>query len=158
MGRDGGAVGAGRWIGGDCQGWEEPEVLEKDLSLVGAEERSGTGFAKKSRTKHKHIVIQPSQNRARLHPKWRQELCPWWGARGGCSEAHPCLQSCRDASGIQEGVTQPFPDPLAQALLTVMKEGSSPTFSLLEEDRGVPQGISSSPSAVALFAVLPVAS
>lgn len=27
-------------MGEDCQDWEEPEVLEKDLSLVGAEERS----------------------------------------------------------------------------------------------------------------------
>lgn len=78
-------------IGEDSQGWEEPEVLEKDLSLIGAEKMSEIVFTKKSRTKHKHLVLQPRQNRARLQPKWRQELCQWWGARGGHSEVQVVL-------------------------------------------------------------------
>lgn len=127
--------------------------MEKGLSLVEADKRSGAAFMKKSGTKHRLV-----SKRAKLPPKWKQELCQWWGASRGPSEAHvvpPVSQRCTKDPG--SGNAESFPDPPAQALLTAMKEGSYPASSPRCDDRGVSQGVSSSPAPFALFSVLPVA-
>lgn len=53
----------------------------------------------------------------------------------------PVLQGCTKDPGRCNA--KPFPDPPAQALLTVMREGSSPASFSPWDDRGTSQGISS---------------
>lgn len=52
----------------------------------------------------------------------------------------PVLQGCIKDPG--RGDAKPFPDPPAQALLTVMRKGSPPISSSPWGDRGASQGIS----------------
>lgn len=80
--------------------------MEKDLSLIGAEERSETAFMKKSRTKHKHLVLQPSQKRASSSPSGGRSCASGEEQGEDTVKLRWCLQSCRDASRIQEEVMQ----------------------------------------------------
>lgn len=112
-------------IGQGCQGWEEPGVLENELSLVGAEKRSETVFVRNSGTKHKHGVAgQPKQSQAPACVE--AGAVPEWRAVGGFREAQvmpPVLQGC--IKDPKRANVKPFPDAPALALLAVRKEGSS---------------------------------